>query len=309
MIFDPSKYQDIAEWNLDRLTVLPSEEIDRIEYKSSRVKVSKLGAKISVAASAFWNSGGGLLVLGVDPETGLPDGGLPPADFGRQSIRDWIDQAIARTEPPGPYAIQTLVGDTETEGVDVGNVVALVGFGASENPPHMASDDKYYIRLGAHSVPIRHYLVEALRSRRLPDLSASVSWKLKKLTPGGRGGAEIRLEVMLFLKNEGGAIARFPCLTIRQPIGWKPQKDNSRVGSPSLPPCTPPVGWWKRGAGRADHVLYPGDEVYVGQVFCDMNPECPDFRLEYEVVSDGTQPKPGEIVISGEDIRKAMESL
>lgn len=45
-------------------------------------------------------------------------------------------------------------------------VVLVIGFADSFNLPHMAPDNKYYVRLGAHSVPANHYIVEAMRAKR-----------------------------------------------------------------------------------------------------------------------------------------------
>ncbi len=54
------------------LTNVPSKEDDRFEFKSSRTLQKDLGKKIAAAVSAFGNSGGGILVVGVDKE-GKPD--------------------------------------------------------------------------------------------------------------------------------------------------------------------------------------------------------------------------------------------
>jgi len=50
----------------NQLDQMPTAEDDRHEYKSSLTKDAELSDKIAKAASGFWNSGGGLFVIGID---------------------------------------------------------------------------------------------------------------------------------------------------------------------------------------------------------------------------------------------------
>lgn len=95
--------ESIMEWTYEDLMNIPSVESDAYEYKSSKVQLDNLKNKISVAASAFWNSGGGTFIAGVD-DSGVIDGGIP-MNKGKQNIRDWADKAIKKTEPLGEYEI------------------------------------------------------------------------------------------------------------------------------------------------------------------------------------------------------------
>lgn len=157
-MYDPRDFRKVGSHYQD-LSLLPNAEDELHEYKSSKIDDKSLIEKVTHAASAFWNSGGGLFVAGVDGE-GKPDGGLSPK-VGRQSRRDWLDQVIAKVNPSGAHAIQSVVVDSAS-----GNSVFLITFGVSENPPHMAPDNRYYIRAGAHTVAASHFLVEALFARR-----------------------------------------------------------------------------------------------------------------------------------------------
>lgn len=148
---------DISKWTLEDLLELPSEETDIFEYKSSRTTLDQLQNKISKAASAFWNSGGGIFLAGID-DKGKIDGGIPRKK-GNQNIRDWADRAIILTEPLADYEIQTI--DIEDD-----KVILIIKFYESNIVPHMANDKKYYIRVGAHSDAANHFLIEALRSLR-----------------------------------------------------------------------------------------------------------------------------------------------
>ncbi|GAA5531590.1 ATP-binding protein [Herpetosiphon gulosus] len=90
MIHEPHK--QIEGWTEEDLLRLPSEENDHYEYKSSQIPMDRLKEKISIAASAFWNSGGGFFIVGID-DTGHIDGGIAKT-VGRQKLPDWIDQIL-----------------------------------------------------------------------------------------------------------------------------------------------------------------------------------------------------------------------
>ncbi|MDB9512743.1 ATP-binding protein [Kamptonema animale CS-326] len=164
-MFDPTKPDDILKLEDKDLSVfLPCEEDDRHEYKSSAISNERLVDKISKAASAFWNSGGGLLVIGVDGQ-GNPDGGIS-LSMGRQSRRDWIDQIISQVNPKSSYVVHSIEDSGCGFNIESGKGVFLIGFCDSEIGPHMAKDNRYYIRAGAHTLPANHFIVEAIHARR-----------------------------------------------------------------------------------------------------------------------------------------------
>jgi len=112
---------DICEWTYEDLNELTNSETDIFEYKSSKVSLDELKNKISIAASAFWNSGGGIFIAGVD-DNGAVDGGIPCCK-GRQDIRDWVDTAIKQTEPLGEYEIHLIGHDGNAGYIEEGKVI------------------------------------------------------------------------------------------------------------------------------------------------------------------------------------------
>jgi hypothetical protein len=163
-MFDPKKPDVILAIQDNDLLLLPVTEDERHEYKSSVTKDSDLADKIGRAASGFWNNGGGLFVAGVNGQ-GQPDGGLS-LNVGRQPRRDWIDQAISRVAPKGFYVVNSIEDSGAGLNIASGKAVFLIGFGESEVSPHMAPDNRYYIRAGAHTIPASHFIVEAIYARR-----------------------------------------------------------------------------------------------------------------------------------------------
>jgi hypothetical protein len=160
------RYRMIDQWTEADLQELTDGETDEYEFKSSRIQVNDLMREIQVAASAFWNSGGGVLIVGINDD-GVIDGGISDM-MGRQRLRDWVDRVISHVEPAGPYLVKLIYSNGNANGTAIQprHCVLLIAYGESNNAPHMAPDKRYYVRAGAHSDPAGHFLVEAIRARR-----------------------------------------------------------------------------------------------------------------------------------------------
>jgi len=145
--------------------LFPITEDDEFEFKSSLLKPDELRKELTYAASAFANSGGGCLIWGIEDATGDADGGIEPR-IGRQDVRAWIDKVIHNVDPPPKFDAR-LYDNNEGRGkLDAGKVIVAISIHPSATGPHMASDKRYYIRAGRHTVPASHFLVEALWARR-----------------------------------------------------------------------------------------------------------------------------------------------
>ena len=155
-----SEREDDRELN-KALPTLPEHEDDRHEYKGSQISPPSLKTEIEKAASAFWNSGGGTLFVGID-DNGKPDGGILPT-VGNGPMQDWVHRVLHGVLPTGKYSIDLYKRE---EGIVSGRCVLGIEFAESRQIPHMAPDHRYYIRAGAHSWPASHYIVEALWARR-----------------------------------------------------------------------------------------------------------------------------------------------
>jgi hypothetical protein len=145
------------------LSNLPSREDDRLEFKSSLIGFTDLQKRIERAASAFWNTGGGTLIVGVN-DCGKSDGGIPVLK-GNQPIRAWVDLIIEGVKPTGKYDVR-LWEHGSTGSINPDHCVLGIEFAESRDLPHMAPDHNYYIRAGEHTHSASHYIVEALWARR-----------------------------------------------------------------------------------------------------------------------------------------------
>ena len=132
--------------------------------ESSATPTRELSKKLAFAASGFSNTGGGLFLAGVDA-TGNADGGIP-LHIGRQDLRDWVDQVIHQVLPHPNYEV-VMIEDAQGRGtINNGHAVLAVIFSESLQAPHMAPDNRYYIRAGAHTVGANHFIVEAIWAKR-----------------------------------------------------------------------------------------------------------------------------------------------
>lgn len=159
---------------------LPARENERFEYKNSQTTFELISQKLPKAASAFWNSGGGTILFGVDDAAGKPDGGIPTVK-SRQPIRDWLDTVISNVPNAAPYHIRIYVPTGAPDlNISPDRCVAAIHFDRYQGAPVMASDSKYYIRAGAHSVPATGFIVEALFANRqasIPVLTHTLRMK------------------------------------------------------------------------------------------------------------------------------------
>ncbi|MGJ3238710.1 MAG: ATP-binding protein [Anaerolineae bacterium] len=192
MILD--NYQRIETWTEEDLLELPPSETDEYEFKSSLIRASQhyrseLSSKLTKTASALWNTGGGILVVGID-DNGIIDGGIPSM-MGKQKLRDWVDMILNSVSPVGPYTVRTIKPAHEASRIEPEMVVLVIAFGESYDLPHMAPDNRYYVRSGAHSNPASHYLVEAIRARR--GLERPVLRALLRENPQKTGVIELAL--------------------------------------------------------------------------------------------------------------------
>jgi Putative DNA-binding domain len=164
-------------WSERDLTDLPAEEPDKFDRKAGRLFDDQAAFLNSVAKalSAFANSGGGSLILGVEDD-GTPDG--LPMVIGRTAMRDWIEQKIPHVldYPLSDFRVHTVIKDGPSR-IPAERAVIVIDVGDSAAAPHQSKRDHiYYHRVGGRSVPAPHFYLELLRQRLTnPALEFSLS--------------------------------------------------------------------------------------------------------------------------------------
>lgn len=168
------------KWTEADLDKLPAEEPAEFDRKAGVLLENDQDNFLNVVAkaiSAFANSGGGSLILGVE-DNGTPDG--LPSLVGRTTMRDWIEQKIPHLldYPLADFRVHTLIKSDQSRIPD-GRDVIVIDIGDSAAAPHQSKRDKvYYRREGGRSVPAPHFYLELLRQRLT---SPTLEFMLKKI--------------------------------------------------------------------------------------------------------------------------------
>ncbi|MBS0262716.1 MAG: ATP-binding protein [Planctomycetes bacterium] len=162
------------KWTESEVLALPAGEHDNFDRKSGALLTDKDFRKdVAKALSAFANSGGGHLILGVKDDGSFD--GVPLIFKGRTPTREWLEQIIPGmlSYPLEDFRVHEVVPDNPTA-IPNGMVIIVVDVGDSALAPHQAADAKtYYYREGGHSKPAPHFYLETLRNRLVnPSLTA-----------------------------------------------------------------------------------------------------------------------------------------
>lgn len=152
-------------WTEEEVLSLPDEH-DFFDRKSGRLLSDKNGFNLAVgkALSAFANSGGGHLLLGVKDD-GHFDG--VPEMQGGTTTREWLEQKIPNLViyPLQDYRVHQVVPSSPSN-IPAGNVLIVIDVGDSDLAPHQnAADHIYYCRAAGHSIPASHFYLKTLWSR------------------------------------------------------------------------------------------------------------------------------------------------
>jgi len=149
-----------TEEDLIRLKVVREAEGPYIEYKSSRLltgKNEKVFEILSKEITAFGNSAGGVLIIGVEEDSDrCIKEFVPIADASKTD--SWIeDGLLPRISPPISITIETIEMG--------GGRVLVIDVPASHSAPHQASDRKYYARRLFRVDPLLAFEIDDIRRR------------------------------------------------------------------------------------------------------------------------------------------------
>jgi hypothetical protein len=180
--------KDIRDWDEEYiLASLPIGEFDWFEAKGS--KVIKPEAKevdrelLSKAISAFVNSGGGILVLGIK-QLGkgwqIDEEGIP-TQIGRTSTKEWLEDIIPNLVelPLRTFNVYEAKKSAENSIAPPGRAIFIIEIGESDAAPHQAIDKIYYGRVGGKSRPLGHrFVMDILGRRRDPIIGMDFAYVL-----------------------------------------------------------------------------------------------------------------------------------
>lgn len=287
-------------WTEAEVLAFPSGEHDYFDRKSGSLLTDQDFRKdMAKAISAFANSGGGHLLLGVKDD-GTFDG-VPPVIKGRMPTRQWLEQIIPNlvSFPLEDFRVHE-VEPSRDSSIPAGTVVIVIDIGDSALAPHQSESAKvYFCREGGHSKPAPHFYLETLRNRLVsPHLDGEITGlTLRKAYPHD-GGVFAECVLHFSIKNEGKTAAYKWALVLEKFHG----APDDRLGDYVFDTQKFPKGWGGFGGVRLDVTILPSmamsEERPLGLVLrprsidqADILPELEkmlptSFELEYRVVSE-----------------------
>jgi hypothetical protein len=167
-------------WTEEEVKLLPEGEQSYFDRKAGALllDLNNFEEKIGKALSAFANSGGGHIVLGVTDD-GVLDGVPKMQKKGKTTTKEWLEQKL-----PGlvdrrlqDMTVHEVVSSSPSD-IPPGMVVIVVDVGDSDLAPHQSVKDKiYYHRTTSHSMPAPHFYLEMLWGReRYPNGRVVRAW-------------------------------------------------------------------------------------------------------------------------------------
>jgi len=310
-------------WTESDIVALALEEPDIFERKSGQL-LDDMGKFLDTAAkalSAFANSGGGHLILGVEDDGALT--GLNPL-MGKEPMRDWLEQKI-------PTLLDYSLSDfrvhtaepASTSAIPAGKIIIVIDVGDSSLAPHQSKRDKfYYHRVGGRSVPAPHFYLDLLRQRLAnPHLEFTLDQVIVDGAEKYDRGIFVALKFRFTIQNRGRVAAYKWGLTPK--IMYHPDDEifpHIFFGRPNFPVMRNGPG----GISIDDTILPDHNRDYTSDVGITLRPsghseDDIESALEYAlrelsiVYQLATETSPGDPItlkpIDKLDINKSVEKI
>jgi Schlafen, AlbA_2 len=188
--------QPLREWDetVIQTIALPGES-DEVEKKSAlaldHMPKSELRAEIAKQVCAFANAGNGFLVFGINDAGGLDSG--VPALRGHTPIVDWIEGMIPSLVYPPVTNCTARYIRCRAHAPDRG--VLVLSIPLSDRRPHWSteSQERAYIRVGAHSLEMRRQTFLDIHSRGIAPQGEIVDLGISPATVAPALNVDIRL--------------------------------------------------------------------------------------------------------------------
>ena len=230
----------VSEWDENYiLHELAVGEFDWLDMKDRRaldlsipnVSESQVRENLSKHLSAFANSGGGQLLLGMqDPNisTGrhfVSDGGVEVTLPKKGDTREWLENIISNLMeyPLRKFNVYAITRKDENSEIGEGRAVYVIDIPDSPDAPHQAQDKKYYARVGGRSQTIGHRLIMDIANRRQsPKITLEFrinASKPKVLKTGSSTNTITDVFLRTFAFNQGKVLANYAEWEMWIPLG------------------------------------------------------------------------------------------
>lgn len=266
------------------------------------------------ALSGFANTSGGIVVWGVSARKNA-DGidcaqELKPISQATLFCCKLQELTGAWIDPPIKGVLHRFIRIDQQK--DEGFALSYVP--ESESGPHMVTMNKgyrYYMRVGDSFEPMPHSLVaDRFFRKRRPQLTLYVH--IHDPTIGLVGNRQfLKFSLIVGLKNEGKAMAKYPYLSIKVNDPFKVSRDGLHKGQDGLTK----LRWDRpeephRYSGKVDDVVHPESYLEVAKIIGEIqdieNRPCEYVAIDYEMMAEDAEFVSGqERIFLDEIINKA----
>lgn len=295
------KPEGISEKDVEDFVSRKIEEHTSLDYKNIRAFGDF--EELSKDVSALANSAGGLMVLGIS-EDRIKENKEAIKIFPKEIT--WGDKHLSKEKLE-----DNLIGKIRPKilGLRIipirrsdGLVIFLIDIPQSENPPHMASDNRYYRRLNFRRVPMEHYeIADLFGKRRKPLLNLIPELKDVKIQD-----SVYQFNVRLLIANIGKAIARHAQLAISffnlEIISIK--GDFHRIDY--LRKNTPSIQY-----GEHISVFYPTDKRRnaIGDITLIVKNNDKPITIDYDLIAEDMELKENQFRFGIKELEKGKQMI
>lgn len=300
---DQSPQQQLLDYCSNVLGLVERFHFDYKEKSDSRyAKLSDSDKRnLAKAVSGFANSGGGVLIWGIENDSLKPK----PIHDIEKFVVSLAQVAAQATDPVVPNIDVDWVRSVEGGNIGFG----VVYIPESDLPPHRVilnvgdAKNQYYIRTGDSFLPATHTQLEDMFGRR-PRPRLDLYYRLENR---GTSPSSYSVGVVLGIKNEGRGIAKAPFLSVRVHEPYQLSlygldgSGNFGMTKQVVSPRTQ-----EHKFASTDKVIHPGIEhdvtqIYVSKINKDEVRGIRDLVIDFTMAAEGTVPVQGRKVIRSED--------
>jgi hypothetical protein len=280
-----------GQWTEDDLMALERQQITErldLEYKRAEALENTDGKKneISKDVSALANSAGGTIIYGVaeDKQTRTirVSGGIDPSVISIEWLEQVINSRIQRRIDG------VVINQVQLAAVDPGKVAYVVSVPQSTRAPHMASDHRFYKRLGTTTALMEEYEIrDVARRMESPDLS------LDLIVPDPTSDPS-RVTLQVFVTNSSPEPAFYASIRLFVDYGLTVgQKADFSIEERAVPPgATASVVLHRLWSTQDSRPLLESERFKVG--FCELiRHGSGDYTLRWEIRSPKMPTKTG----------------
>ena len=258
-------YVKREKWTEEQVTELPTGEHDYFERKSGKLfdvtDRNSLLDTLAKAASAFANSGGGHLILGVTDGGELD--GVPCIWSGRTTTRDWLEQKV-------PHLLDYRLNDFRVHvversipsGIPPKRDVIVIDLGDSALAPHQSTrDHTYYYRSAGRSLPAPHFYLELLRQRQTSPVLDFELAGAEIETWLHQGMPMLRVDAKFLIENKG-RVAAYKWALVPRTLNQIPDGRGDDYYFGAIPGAS-----GRSGSVRIDDTILPGCTLQESKIF------------------------------------------